>query len=43
VLRKIFGAKKDEVIDDLGRLYDEKLYGLPFSQTNLRVIKSRRM
>jgi hypothetical protein len=43
VLREIFGAKRDEVIGDWRRLYNEELYDLYCSPNIIRVIKSRRM
>jgi hypothetical protein len=42
VLRKIFGAKRDEVTGEWKRLHNNKLYAL-YSQNKIRVIKSRRM
>jgi hypothetical protein len=42
VLRRIFGAKKDEITGVLRKLHNEELHDLYFSPIILRVIKSRR-
>jgi hypothetical protein len=43
VLRRIFGPKRDEVIGGWRKLCNEKLHNLCFSQSIIRMIKSRRM
>jgi len=43
VLRRIFGPKRDEVIGERRKLYNEELNVLYFSPNIVRVIKSRRM
>jgi len=43
VLRRIFGAKRDEVTGEWRKLYNEELNDLYCSPNILRVIKSRRM
>jgi hypothetical protein len=43
VLRKIFGAKRDEVTGEWGKLHNEELYDLYCSPNIVRVIKPRRM
>jgi hypothetical protein len=43
VLRKIFGPKRDEVIEGLRKLYNEELHNLYCSPSIIRIIKSRRM
>jgi hypothetical protein len=42
VLRKIFGAKRDEVTGEWTRLRNEELYNLYCSPNISRVIKSRK-
>jgi hypothetical protein len=43
VLRRIFGAKRDEVTEEWRKLRDEEL-NYPYSSPNIiRVMKSRRM
>jgi hypothetical protein len=36
VLRKVFGPKRDEVIEKWGKLYDKKIYDL---QSSMNIIK----
>jgi hypothetical protein len=43
VLRRIFGAKRDEVTEEWGSLHNEELNDLYCSHNILVVIKSRRM
>ena len=43
VLRKIFGARRDEVTGEWTRLYNEELNDLYNSLNIFRLIKSRRM
>ena len=43
VLRRIFGAKKDEVTGGCRKLHNEELNDLYSSPNIIRVIKSRRM
>ena len=43
VLRKIFGAKRDEVTGEWRKLHKEELNDLYSSPNIIRVIKSRRM
>jgi hypothetical protein len=43
VLRRIFGAKRDEVTGEWRRLHNEELYALYSSLHNIRVMKSRRL
>jgi hypothetical protein len=43
VLRRTFGAKRDEVTGECKKLHNEKLDDLYFSPNIVRVIKSRRM
>jgi hypothetical protein len=40
MLRKIFGAKRDEVIWEWGKLHNEELLGLYSSPSIIQVIKS---
>jgi hypothetical protein len=42
-LRRIFGRKRDEVIEEWGRLHNEKLNDLYSSPNIIQVIKSRRV
>jgi hypothetical protein len=43
VLRKIFGPKRDEVMEEWGQLHNEELRDLYSSPSIIRIIKSRRM
>jgi hypothetical protein len=43
VLRRIFGAKRDEVTGEWGKLHKEELHALYSSPNIIRVIKSRRL
>jgi len=43
VLRRIFGARRDEVMGEWRRLHNEEINDLYFSPNIVRVIKSRRM
>jgi len=43
VLRRVFGAERDEVTGEWRELHNEELNGLYCSPDILRVIKSRRM
>jgi hypothetical protein len=43
VLRRIFGQKKDEMIEDWRQLHNDELHNLYFSPNIIRMIKSRRM
>jgi hypothetical protein len=43
VLRRIFGAKRDELTGEWRKLHDEELNDLYSSPSIVRVIKSRRM
>jgi hypothetical protein len=43
VLRRKFGAKRDEVTREWRKLHNEKLNDLYYSSNIVRVIKSRRM
>jgi hypothetical protein len=43
VLRRVFGPKRDEVIGDWGKLYNDELNDLYSSSNIVRVINSRRM
>jgi hypothetical protein len=43
VLRRIFGAKMDEILGGWRKLYNEQLYNLYSSSNITRMIKSRRM
>jgi hypothetical protein len=43
VLRRIFGPRRDEVMGDWRKLYNEELHNLYFSPNIIRMIKSRRM
>jgi hypothetical protein len=43
VLRRIFGPKRDEVIEGWRKLDNEELHNLYCSPSIIRIIKSRRM
>jgi hypothetical protein len=43
VLRRIFGAKRDEVMGDCRKLHNEKLHNLYSSPNIIRMIKSRQL
>jgi hypothetical protein len=43
VLRRIFGAKRDEVTGGWRKLHNEELHNLYSSPSIIRIIKSRRM
>jgi hypothetical protein len=43
VLRRIFGAKRDEVTGESRRLHKEELYALHCSPDIIRLIKSKRL
>jgi hypothetical protein len=43
VLRRIFGAKRDEVTGNWRKQHSEELHNLYFSPNIIRMIKSRRM
>jgi hypothetical protein len=43
VLRRIFGPKRDEVMEDWRNLHNEELHNLYFSASIIRIIKSRKM
>jgi hypothetical protein len=43
VLRRIFGAKREEVVGGWRRLHNEELHNLYTSLNVIRVIKSRRV
>jgi hypothetical protein len=43
LLRKIFGAKRDEVTGEWRKLHNGELYNLYSSPNMIRKIKSRRM
>jgi hypothetical protein len=43
VLKRIFGAKRDEVREEWRRLHNKELYALYSSPNIIRVIKSRRL
>jgi hypothetical protein len=43
VLRKMFGYKREEVVEDWRRLYNEELHNLDASPNNIRVVKLRRV
>jgi hypothetical protein len=43
VLRRIFGAKGDEVTGEWRRLHNKELHDLYSSPSIIRIIKSRRM
>jgi hypothetical protein len=42
VLRRVFGPRRDEVIGEWRKLYNEKLSDLYSLPNNVRVVKSRR-
>jgi hypothetical protein len=42
VLRRIFGAKRDEIMGDLRKLHNKELHNLYSSPYIIRIIKSRR-
>jgi hypothetical protein len=43
ILRRIFGAKREEVTGEWRKLHSEELHNLYYSQNIMRQIKSRRM
>jgi hypothetical protein len=43
VLRRIFGPKRDEVMGEWGKLYNEELREMYSTPSIIRIIKSRRM
>jgi hypothetical protein len=43
VLRRVFGAKRDEVTGEWRKLHNEELNDLYFLLNIVRVVKSRRM
>jgi hypothetical protein len=43
VLRRIFGARRDEVIGGWRKLHNEELHNLYTSPNIIRMIKSRRL
>jgi hypothetical protein len=43
VLRRIFGPKRDELIEGCRKLHNEKLQNLYFSTNIIRMIKTRMM
>jgi len=43
VLRRIFGAKREEITREWGKLHNEELNDLYSAPNIVRVIKSRRM
>jgi hypothetical protein len=43
VLRRLFGLKKAEVIEDWRKMHNEDLHNLYFSPSIVRMMKSRRM
>jgi hypothetical protein len=43
VLRKIFGAKRDEVTEGWRKLHNDELHNLYSSPSIIRIIKSRRI
>jgi hypothetical protein len=43
VLRRIFGPKRDEVMGECRKLYNEELHDLYSSPSIIRIMKSRRM
>jgi hypothetical protein len=43
VLRRIFGPKRDEVIEGWRKLHNEELLKLYYSPSIIRTMKSRRM
>ena len=43
VLRKIFGAKRDEITGEWRKLYNAELHALYFSPNIIRNLKSRRL
>jgi len=43
VLRRVFGPKRDEVIEEWGKLHNEELSDLYCSPNIVRVVTSRRM
>jgi hypothetical protein len=43
VLRRIFGPKRDEVMDEWRKLHNEELHDLYSSPGIIRIIKSKRM
>jgi hypothetical protein len=43
VLRRIFGPKRDEMVEDWRKLHNEELHNLYSLPNTIRTIKSRRM
>jgi hypothetical protein len=43
VLRRIFGPKRDEVMEGWRKLHNEELHSLYYSPNIIRMTKSRRM
>jgi hypothetical protein len=43
VLKRIFGAKRDEMVRGWSKLHNEELHNLYSSPNTIRIIESRRM
>jgi hypothetical protein len=43
VLRRIFGARRDQMMEEWRKLHEEELRDLYSSRSIIRIIKSRRM